>query len=110
MTSNRVEGTPLSSPQAAAAEATPTPAPNPAGAPTEASPAVPVDRVSLSQVSEVKMAVPAAITMAASERSERLHHLTQAVRSGAYRPSESQLASQILAEAELDARLARAMS
>jgi anti-sigma28 factor (negative regulator of flagellin synthesis) len=73
-------------------------------------PATQVDRISTNQTSEVRASVEAGVTMAASERSERLHHLTQAVRSGTYRPNASQLAEQILAEAELDARLSRSFN
>jgi anti-sigma28 factor (negative regulator of flagellin synthesis) len=75
-------------------------------APAEAPAAPVVDRVTLDQVGQIKTLVATGVTMAASERSERLHHLAQAVRSGTYRPNASQLAEQILAEAELDARIA----
>jgi anti-sigma28 factor (negative regulator of flagellin synthesis) len=61
----------------------------------------------MDQLRRVKTSVEAGVAMAAGERSERLHVLTQAVRSGTYRPNASQLAEQILAEAELDAKLAR---
>jgi anti-sigma28 factor (negative regulator of flagellin synthesis) len=61
----------------------------------------------MDQVGQVKTSVEAGVKMAAAERSERLHALVQAVRSGTYRPSASQLAAQILAEAKLDAKLAK---
>jgi anti-sigma28 factor (negative regulator of flagellin synthesis) len=77
-----------------------------AAAPPDAPPDAPVDRVSMDQLGRVKKSVEAGVTMAAAERSERLHSLVQAVRSGTYRPNASQLAEQILAEAELDAKLA----
>jgi len=110
MTSNRVESTP----SAATSAATPEPA---VVAKTVASPAASAepaaapaaDRVTLDQVGQIKTSVATGVTMAASERSERLHHLTQAVRSGTYRPNASQLAEQILAEAELDARIAKVL-
>ena len=83
----------------------------PAGSPAEAQAAdtVPVDRVSLSQGGQTKTMLESGVNIAATERSERLHHLTQAVRSGAYRPNASQLAEQLVAEAEFDARLAKAL-
>ena len=61
----------------------------------------------MDQIGRVRASVETGVTMAAGERSERLHVLAQAVRSGTYRPSASQLAAQILAEAELDAKLAK---
>jgi anti-sigma28 factor (negative regulator of flagellin synthesis) len=78
-----------------------------AAAPPDATPSAPVDRVSMDQLGRVKTSVEAGVTMAAAERSERLHSLVQAVRSGTYKPNASQLAAQILAEAELDAKLAK---
>lgn len=105
MRSNRVDST---SPAAIPA-ATPEPtAPAASAAPaTPPTPVGPADRVSLDQVGQVKTLVATGVTMAAAERSERLRHLAQAVRAGTYRPNASQLAEQILAEAELDARLAK---
>ena len=104
MASNRVEST-------SSAAATPETAVGrtavPAPAPVEAAP--PVDRVTLDQVGQIRTLVATGVTMAASERSERLHHLAQAVRSGTYRPNASQLAEQILAEAELDAKIAKTL-
>ena len=91
---NRIDSAPPTFPSGTAAEAVMSVEP-------------PQDRVSLKEVAAVGASVDAGVTMAASERSERLHHLTQAVRAGTYRPNASQLAEQILAEAELDARLAR---
>lgn len=103
MKTNGVEGT--NSPRVSGA--TPDAVVPAAAAPADAAPQTPVDRVSMDQLGHLKTSVEAGVTMAAGERSERLHALVQAVRSGTYRPSASQLAAQILAEAELDAKLAK---
>jgi anti-sigma28 factor (negative regulator of flagellin synthesis) len=87
--------------------ATPEPVIQVAAAPPDPTSQAPVDRVSMNQVGQVKTSVETGVAMAAAERSERLHVLVQAVRSGTYRPNASQLAAQILAEAELDAKLAK---
>jgi anti-sigma28 factor (negative regulator of flagellin synthesis) len=101
---NRIDSTaPAASPAATAPSAA-------ADAPSTVVAASPGDRISISQASEIRTSVEEGVTMAAAERSQRLHHLTQAVQSGTYRPNASQLAAQILAEAELDARLARTMA
>ena len=50
--------------------------------------------------------VAGGIGLAATERAVRLHSLAQEVRAGAHHPNPSQLAERILAEAELEARLA----
>jgi anti-sigma28 factor (negative regulator of flagellin synthesis) len=47
--------------------------------------------------------------MAAGERASRLEALTQEVRSGNYAPDASRLAEEILARADLDARLAKTL-
>lgn len=65
------------------------------------------DRATTEETSRLKDSVSAGINMAATERELRLQSLTQEVRSGTYRPSVSQLADEILAQADLDARLAR---
>ena len=107
MTSNRVDST---SSAAAAPESTASKTAVPAQEPTAPAAAAPAaDRVTLDQVGQLKTSVATGVTMAASERSERLHSLAQAVRSGTYRPNASQLAEQILAEAELDARIAKVL-
>src|ERR1041384_4228452 len=108
MTSNRVESTP----SAATSAATPEPAvvPKTVASPSAEPAAAPAaDRVTLDQVGQIKTSVATGVTMAASERSERLHHLAQAVRSGTYRPNASQLAEHTLAQAELAARIAKVL-
>jgi len=107
MRTNRVEGTlstttPGGSPEAAGGTV--------AAPPPPPAPAAPADRVSLEQVAQVRTSVATGVTMAASERSERIAHLAQAVRAGTYRPNASQLAAQMLADAEMEAQLARALS
>jgi anti-sigma28 factor (negative regulator of flagellin synthesis) len=71
--------------------------------------AVPVDRVSVSKGGEVAGLVENGVNLAATERSQRLRHLTQAVRAGTYRPNSSQLADQLLDEAKFDERLAKVL-
>ena len=66
-------------------------------------------RISLAETSRLADAAHAGIEMAASERASRIHHLTQVVRAGAYRPSASQLADQLLSEADFDHHLAEAL-
>ena len=83
-------------------------APTEGPAPTPA--AAPVDRVTTAESSGLDSSVARGMDMAATERGSRLQALTQQVRSGAYRPSASALADQILAEAERDARLAQALN
>jgi anti-sigma28 factor (negative regulator of flagellin synthesis) len=75
----------------------------------EVAPALPVDRVSVSKSVEVTGLVENGVNLAATERSQRLRHLTQAVRSGTYRPNSSQLADQLLDEAKFDERLAKVL-
>ncbi|MES1207362.1 MAG: flagellar biosynthesis anti-sigma factor FlgM [Pseudomonadota bacterium] len=82
------------------------PAPEPEGA---VGPAIPIDKVTTEEAKHLDVAVSDGIAMATTERAVRLHALAQAVRSGAYRPSASQLADKILDQAELEARLARAL-
>jgi hypothetical protein len=107
MTSNRVDST---SSVAATPESTAGKTAVPAQEPPEPVAAAPAAaRVTLEQVGQLKTSVATGVTMAASERSERLSHLAQAVRAGTYRPNASQLAEQILAEAELDARIAKVL-
>ena len=82
------------------------PGPSPEASVAEA---VPVDRVSLTKDVQVSALVESGVNLAATERSQRLRHLTQAVRSGTYRPNSSQLADQLLDEAKFDERLAKAL-
>lgn len=62
--------------------------------------------VTMEGSSALQAAVAGGIGLAATERAVRLHSLAQEVRAGAYHPNPSQLAERILAEAELEARLA----
>ena len=64
------------------------------------------DRVETHETDHVKSSVAKAVSMIASSRSARLQSLAQAVRSGAYQPMPADVADQILAQAELEARLA----
>ncbi len=65
------------------------------------------DRVTTAEASQLKDSTSNGINMAAAERALRIESLTQQVRSGTYHPSVSRLAEEILAQADLDARLAR---
>lgn len=64
------------------------------------------DRVTTDEANHLKDSVTTTKHMAAGERALRLQALAQEVRSGNYRPNVSQLAAEILAQAELDMRLA----
>jgi anti-sigma28 factor (negative regulator of flagellin synthesis) len=75
----------------------------------EVAEAVPVDRVSVSKGVQVKAMVENGVNLAATERTQRLRHLTQAVRAGTYRPNSSQLADQLLAEVKFDEHLAKVL-
>jgi hypothetical protein len=72
----------------------------------KANAAVAQETVSLEDTTALAASVATGINLAATERAVRLNSLAQEVRSGAYRPNPSQLAERILAEAELEARLA----
>lgn len=76
----------------------------------EAPPTVPTDRATLAQTNFLRTSIATSVNVAASERASRIHDLTQQVRSGTYRPNSSQLADQILAEADFDANLAATLS
>jgi hypothetical protein len=65
------------------------------------------EQVSMEDTSALQASVAGGINLAATERAVRLHSLAQEVRAGTYRPNASQLADRILADAELEARLAR---
>jgi hypothetical protein len=67
---------------------------------------VALENVSMEDTTALAASVAGGINLAATERAVRLNSLAQEVRSGAYRPNPSQLAERILAEAELEARLA----
>ena len=75
----------------------------------ESAPALPSDRVTTDDAARLNSEIAIATKMAASERALRLQSLTQQVRSGNYHPNVSQLADQILAQADLDARLAKSL-
>ena len=75
-----------------------------------APPAVPTDRATLAQSDYLRSSIADNVSVAASERAIRIHDLTQQVRAGTYRPNSSQLADQILAEAQFDAQLAATLS
>lgn len=79
-----------------------TPPPAERGAPAQRA-----DRVSV-EATRAAEAVNAVHLQAGSQRTARLKQLETAIRSGNFRPNASQLADQLLAAAELDARL-RAM-
>jgi hypothetical protein len=64
------------------------------------------DRVTTEEADHLKESVSSTRRMAAGERALRLQALAQEVRSGTYRPNVSQLAAEILAQVELDMRLA----
>lgn len=70
------------------------------------SPVVPIDRITTDEAVSFRASVSNGVNMAAKERAVRLQSLAEAVRAGAYRPMASDLAEQILAQAELEARLA----
>ena len=65
----------------------------------------PQDRVSVDAVREVEGAVVAAKASAGGGRAAQLQRLETQVRSGGYQPDPSRVAEQILADAEIDARL-----
>ena len=88
---------PVAASEGARASATPDPQP------------APVDRVTTGAADDLRASVETGISLATAERATRLHELIQQVRTGAYRPSASALGDQILAEADLDSRLARAI-
>jgi hypothetical protein len=69
----------------------------------------PADLITTNDVDRLRAAVQSGVPMAAVEHATRLTELVERVRSGAYRPSAAALADQILAEAELDARLAQSI-
>jgi anti-sigma28 factor (negative regulator of flagellin synthesis) len=66
--------------------------------------AVPADRVSTTEAQVVRQ-VEVARSNATGARAARLRDIENAVRSGSYKPSASRVAEEILAAAELDAKL-----
>ena len=75
------------------------------GQTTTSDAAAPKDRVSVEAVREVETAVAVARRSAGGARAARLERLETAVRSGTFRPDPSRVAEQILADAEIDAKL-----
>lgn len=81
----------------------------PAAAPGERSAAkAPTDRVSLEAANRVAEVVSTARSNSTFSRAARLQQVESALRLGAYKPDIGRLAEQLLAQAEIDARL-RAM-
>lgn len=66
----------------------------------------PKDRVSVQASKEMEAAVEAAHRAAGGRRVARLERIEAEVRSGNFRPDPSRVAEQILADAEVDARIA----
>jgi len=69
----------------------------------------PKDRVSVEATKEVEAKVAVAQKAAGGKRAARLERLEAEVRSGGYRPDPGRVAEQILADAEVDARMAALM-
>ncbi|MBC8133794.1 MAG: flagellar biosynthesis anti-sigma factor FlgM [Deltaproteobacteria bacterium] len=67
---------------------------------------VPKDRVSVQETRDVEAAVAAAHRAAGGRRGARAEKLEAEVRAGTYRPDAGRVAEQILADAEIDARIA----
>jgi flagellar biosynthesis anti-sigma factor FlgM len=65
----------------------------------------PTDTVSAADAERVARAVSVAQQAASPARAERIAQLAAEVRSGTYRPDPNQIASEILDEAQVDARL-----
>lgn len=72
-------------------------------------PVVPVDRITIDETDGLAAAAARGVDLAATERASRLASLARAIRAGSYRPSAMALAEQMLAAADLDARLARTL-
>jgi anti-sigma28 factor (negative regulator of flagellin synthesis) len=66
---------------------------------------VPKDRVSVKSTKEAEAAVATAQRAAGTQRNARTERLEADVRAGSYRPDPARVAQQILADAEIDARL-----
>ena len=99
---------PTSAPSPAAVPAVPVQAPTRSDVVNEPilGAAVSAEQVSMEDTTALQASVSGGINLAATERAVRLNSLAQEVRAGAYRPNASQLAERILADAELEARLA----
>lgn len=65
----------------------------------------PKDRVSVQASKEAEAAIAVAQKAASGKRAARLERLEVEVRSGGYRPDPGRVAEQILADAEIDARM-----
>jgi|GEM_PF-927746 len=66
---------------------------------------IPKDRVSVESTKEAEAAVANAQRAAGGQRNARTERLEADVRAGSYRPDPVRVAQQILADAEIDARL-----
>lgn len=66
---------------------------------------VPKDRVSVQATKDAEAAVEKAQWSAGGQRAARTERLEAQVRSGGYRPDPGRVAEQILADAEVDARI-----
>jgi len=65
----------------------------------------PQDRVSVQATKEAEASIAVAKKAAGGKRAARLERLEAEVRSGGYRPDPGRVAEQILADAEVDARM-----
>jgi anti-sigma28 factor (negative regulator of flagellin synthesis) len=65
----------------------------------------PKDRVSVEASKEAEATIAVARKAASGKRAARLERLEVEVRSGGYRPDPGRVAEQILADAEIDARM-----
>ncbi len=65
----------------------------------------PKDRVSVQETKEAEAAIATARGAAGGRRAARLDRLEAEVRSGSFRPDAGRVAAQILADAEVDARI-----
>jgi anti-sigma28 factor (negative regulator of flagellin synthesis) len=66
----------------------------------------PKDRVSVEATKEAEASIAVARKAASGKRAARLERLEVEVRSGGYRPDPGRVAEQIVADAEIDARMA----
>jgi anti-sigma28 factor (negative regulator of flagellin synthesis) len=77
----------------------------PVEAPVPEETSVPKDRVSVQSTRDAEAAVAVANRAAGGRRAARTERLEAEVRSGGYRPDPGRVAEQILADAEIDARI-----
>jgi negative regulator of flagellin synthesis FlgM len=74
-------------------------------APVPEETSVPRDRVSVQSSKDAEAAVAVANKASGGRRAARAERLEAEVRSGSYRPDAGRVAEQILADAEIDARM-----